>query len=166
MATIHDLIPWHDPVPARQRGGYTTLRQLQQEMDSLFDQLFPGNRSEETTGKQASSILIPQLDIAESEKHYHLSLDIPGIDEKDVDISVENGVLTVTGERTQQEVVKDKTFHRVERSHGTFRRSVKLPEQVNVDKITASFTNGVLDIDIPKIAEKKDPVKKIAIGKK
>ena len=90
------------------------------------------------------------MDLAETETHYVLKADLPGVGEGDVSIELDDNVLTVSGERKAEQEEKREGFHRVERSFGTFRRSLTLPEGVDADAIAATFDKGVLEIRIPK----------------
>jgi len=97
----------------------------------------------------------PRADIHETENDYLVQLDLPGLDKKDVKIKVEDGYLTVSGERKNEQNVEDEKYHRVERFHGTFSRSFRLYKNVEQAKIKASFKDGVLEIIIPKAEEVK-----------
>ena len=99
------------------------------------------------------SIWNPAVDVKENEKSYVLTADIPGLTKKNVKINVSNGVLTVHGERKEEKENKDGKFYYRERHIGSFSRSFQLPETVNDDSIQASFKNGVLSIEIPKLEE-------------
>ena len=142
------LIPWEAEFPR-------TLSGFRREMDRLFDQFF---RDTEGT---ASETFTPQTNVAETENDFEVTLDLPGIKPEDFDIELQGGQLVVRGEKKQEKEEKDKTFHRVERYHGTFRRVIPLPADVNEEKVTAQYTDGVLKIIIPK-AERAKP-KKITV---
>lgn len=105
------------------------------------------------------SSLAPRIDVAETDTHIHIAADMPGLNEKDIEVSVDKNVLTLRGERKHEEENQDKKFHRVERFYGEFVRQLALPESVDVDNISAHFKNGVLEIDLPKrkeeVAKKK-----------
>lgn len=96
--------------------------------------------------------LSPALDVAETEDAWHVSLELPGLDEKDIDIQLMGNQLVISGERTWTEDKQEKTFHRVESQYGSFRRAVTLPANIDVDpeRIEASYEKGVLTIDVPK----------------
>ena len=95
---------------------------------------------------------MPAVDIREEEDRFVLSADIPGVDRKDVEITMEDGVLTIKGERHAETEEKREGLHRRERVHGTFMRQFTLPDTVNADNISATVTGGVLHIEIPKQA--------------
>lgn len=92
----------------------------------------------------------PSVDITEDESNFTLLADIPGVDPKDIEVSMENGVLTIKGERNTEEKTEKENFRRVERQYGMFYRRFTLPETANADKINAKSDNGVLRVTIPK----------------
>ena len=98
---------------------------------------------------------VPAMDLVEGDDHFVLKADLPGLSEEDVNIEFENGVLTISGERHEELEQKERGWYRVERSFGSFSRSLTLPEGVNADSITASFNKGVLEVQIPKPEERK-----------
>ena len=98
----------------------------------------------------------PRVDIAETEQAFVIKAEVPEVNKDDVKITVDNGVLSICGERKQEQEEKGKTFHRVERFYGQFTRSFTLPENVDEDHITATFKDGMLSLEIPK-TEKAQP---------
>jgi len=98
----------------------------------------------------ARNTWVPALDVRESDDRFELTLDLPGIEPEDVNVSYEDGMLTVTGKRGFAEGTKGETWHRIERSFGTFARSVRLPRTADAEKIEAAFDKGVLTIAVPK----------------
>jgi HSP20 family protein len=124
--------------------------------DSLFNQdLLP---SEEVSNRN----WMPPVDIQETGDTYRLTAELPGLTRDDINITLENNVLRLSGERKFEKDVKKEGFHRIERTYGTFARAFTLPSQVNHDKVEAAFENGLLTITVPK-AEQAKP-RKIAIG--
>jgi HSP20 family protein len=95
----------------------------------------------------------PVVDIEESPEEYTIRAELPGLSKEKVKVTVENGVLTLSGERDLERRVETKTFHRVERSHGTFTRSFTLPEDVDAESVVANFKDGLLEIQIAKREE-------------
>jgi len=95
----------------------------------------------------------PRVDIAETEQAFVIKAEVPEVNKDDVKITVDNGVLSICGERKQEQEEKGKTFHRVERFYGQFTRSFTLPENVDEDHITATFKDGMLSLEIPKTAK-------------
>ena len=130
------------------------------EMDDMFGRYaralsWPRRGSQEvmTTGDWA-----PRVDIAETDKEFTITAEIPDVKKEDVKIAVDNGVLTIRGERQQEKEEKNKKFHRVERFYGSFTRSFTLPENVDETKIEASFKDGMLNLQIPKTSKSKPKV--------
>jgi len=106
---------------------------------------------------------VPAVNTRETENAYVIELDVPGVSKEDIDITTEDNVLTISGERKQSQEVKDEDYYKVESVYGTFSRSFTLPEKVDVDKIHAESKNGVLEVVIPKLEEKAKQPKKITI---
>jgi HSP20 family protein len=127
-------------------------------IDRVFNQPFGTLTLPETIG------WIPAMDVSENEKELTLSAELPGMDQKDVDVSVEDGVLTIKGEKLEERKEdEDKKSYLVERSYGTFHRSFALPPNVNGDKVTAEFDKGVLKVHLPKDAGAKPKGRKVEI---
>jgi HSP20 family protein len=95
----------------------------------------------------------PRVDIIETEKAYIVKAELPEVEKKDIDISVNQGLLTIRGERKREKEEKSKRFHRIERSYGNFSRSFRFPNEIEEDKIEADFKDGVLQITLPKSAK-------------
>jgi HSP20 family protein len=106
---------------------------------------------------------VPAVDRSEDEKVYKISAELPGIDAKDIDVSVSGGTLVLKGEKRQEKEEKDKNYHFSERAYGSFQRSFQLPSSVDRDKVAADFSKGVLTITLPKTAAAQKPQKKIEI---
>ena len=106
----------------------------------------------------------PAVDVYEDEKSIVLKADVPDMDEKALDIHVEDGMLTIKGERNFEKETKDKNFHRVERSFGSFSRSFALPEDVDQDKISATYKKGVLEVTVPKPEQKPKNVRTVKVS--
>jgi HSP20 family protein len=124
---------------------------LQTEVNRVFDTFFGGGRS----GLAGSRRWVPAMDLAETEDHLVLRADLPGLDKDDVKIEIKDGVLTVSGERKSEEEKRGEGYHRVERAYGSFSRSLSLPRGVDAGQVEADFDNGVLEVRIPKPAERK-----------
>jgi HSP20 family protein len=107
---------------------------------------------------------VPAVDIKETENDLILKADVPDVDMKDIDIRVENGTLTIRGERKFESEKKDGSWHRVERSYGTFERAFTLPETVNFDAVKADYKNGVLTVILPKKEMAKPRQIKVAVS--
>jgi len=107
---------------------------------------------------------VPPMDLVETDEHFVLKADLPGLDAGDVSIEVEDTVLTVSGERKVEHETSKEGFYRLERASGEFRRSLTLPEGVDADKIVAAFDKGVLEVRIPKPEQRKPRKVQIALG--
>jgi len=135
------------------------LASIQNEMNRLFGTVFDApNPSNGNTLRR----WMPPMDLVETDDHFVLRADLPGLAEGDVSIEVEDNVLTVSGERKAEHETTKEGYHRVERAFGSFSRSLTLPDGVDADAVTASFDRGVLEIRIPKPEQRKP--RKISIG--
>jgi HSP20 family protein len=105
----------------------------------------------------------PAVDIAESEKAYELTAELPGMDEKNIEVKVANGNLIIKGEKQEEKEEKKKDYYMRERNFGSFERRFEMPEGVDTDKIEASFKKGVLTMTLPKKLEAQKPAKKIEV---
>jgi HSP20 family protein len=148
------------------RLPFRELGTLQEQMNRLFNESFrgvpPGHGAEEDWALGGS--WAPAVDIYEQGGNIVLKAEVPGVDPKDVGILVENNVLTLQGERKFDEEVKKESYHRVERSYGTFTRSFTLPNVVDIDKIKAEHKDGVLRVTLPKKEEAKPRQIQINVG--
>lgn len=124
----------------------------------MFESFFHDAQGEEVSNRN----WVPPVDIQETEEGYRLQAELPGLTKEDIDITLENNVLRLSGERKFERDVKKESFHRVERTYGTFSRAFALPQQVNSEGVQASFENGVLTLLVPK-AEQAKP-RKITIS--
>ena len=108
---------------------------------------------EQTATQQQENVVDfrPKVNTRETEDAYHIEVELPGVKKKDVDISVDGNILTISGERNVRDEVKDEDYHKVESRYGLFSRSFTLPEKVDISNIEAEFVNGVLEIAIPKL---------------
>lgn len=105
----------------------------------------------------------PRLDLIESENTYEVKTELPGLEKKDIDISLDRDVLVVKGEKKMEKKESDKHYHRLERRYGSFYRSIRLPGEVKEDKIDATFKDGVLTITLPKTEETKKRIAHIKV---
>ena len=117
---------------------------MRDDMDRLFESFF-GKMPE-----MKSDLWSPAIDIAENNGNIEVHAEIPGIKKEDIKVTVKDNVLSISGERKQENEVKEKTFHRIERTYGKFCRSIMLPAEVDADKVKASYKDGVLNITLPK----------------
>ncbi len=105
----------------------------------------------------------PATDISEHEGAYEIALELPGMEEKDIEVNLDRGMLTITGEKKEERSEKKKDYHLTERRFGSYRRAFALPENVAADRIEASFKQGVLTVTLPKTAETKPDAQRIAV---
>jgi HSP20 family protein len=137
------------------------LNTIQDEMNRLFNTFFEGG-----AGGAGASLRrwIPPMDLVETEDDFVLRADLPGMAEGDVNIELEDSVLTVSGERKAEHEERKEGYYRVERASGTFSRSLTLPEGVDPDGVRASFDRGVLEVRIPKPEQRKPRKVAISVG--
>jgi len=145
---------------------------LHREIDRLFDDFGLGFRwplgrslfaAEPLFKRELTWPKMPAVDVVESDKGYEITADLPGMDEKNIEVKVTDGVLTMKGERQEEKEEKKKDYYLQERSFGSYQRSLELPEGVETDKIEASFKKGVLTVTLPKKPEAQKPTKKIEV---
>lgn len=153
-------------------GASHPLSALRDRWDTLFDDFFadfprwPSLRRPldiEPLRRLTGGDLMPAVDIKEQDNSYLISAELPGMDEKDIAVEVQDDLLTVRGEKRAEREEKDKGYHLTERSYGSFTRSFRLPPEADAGKASASFSKGVLSISVPKSAEAHSKVKKIDI---
>ncbi|HFQ13754.1 MAG TPA: Hsp20/alpha crystallin family protein [Gammaproteobacteria bacterium] len=133
---------------------WNLLNQFRRELDRFYETPAEGDE----TSSIATSDWIPAVDIKETDKAFEIHADIPGVDPKDIDVHMENGILTIKGERNTENKEEREGYKRIERSRGTFYRRFSLPDSADADKISAKSNHGVLEITIPK-QEKVQPRK-------
>src|SRR5208282_4915465 len=132
---------------------------LQNRMNSLFRDLNDGE------SPMTTASFVPAVDVYEDEKKVVLKLEVPGIEEKDLDVSVENNTLTVKGERKFEEEEKEENFHCIERRYGSFYRAFTLPSTVDTESVTASYNAGVLKLELKKKPEAQPKQIKVNLEK-
>ena len=133
---------------------------LQDRMNRLFRETQGNSQDEALT----SSSFAPAVDVYEDEHNVTLKIEVPGIDEKDIDVRIENNTLTVHGERKIEKEEKEENYRRVERQYGSFTRTFNLPPTVDAEKVQADYEKGVLKITLPKKAEAKPKQIKVNVG--
>jgi len=141
---------------------FRELEEMQNRLASLFGRRLPAPEGrEEAFGL---SEWIPPVDISEDDKEYTLKAELPGMIKEDVKVTVENGVLSITGERKAEKEAQDKKYHRIERSYGSFIRSFTLPDGALPDKISAEFKDGILKLHLPKDEKAKSKTVDVKIS--
>jgi HSP20 family protein len=168
---VGDIVPWRWGGLRRSEREARPFESFRREIESLhreMDRLFEGMWGEgfgtpllpEYWGRRE---LVPQLDVVEDDKAFHVSIELAGMDEKDVDLTLSDRMLTIRGEKKEDKEAKEKDFYRRERAYGAFRRVIEVPAEVDATKIEASFRKGVLTIDLPKTKEAQEKIKHISI---
>ncbi len=138
---------------------FRELERIRKEMDNIWDTFF----DRKPLSGYGVSEWIPSLDVSETKNSYIVKAELPGIDPKDVEISLSDNVLTIKGEKKQEKEEENENYHVIERSYGGFTRSFRLPGQVQNDKVKATYKNGILKITLPKTEETKKKEIKIAV---
>jgi HSP20 family protein len=152
-------------------AGLTSLDRMRREMDRLFDEFgrglfsFPSRLGEpdiEPFWRARGRGIEPIADVVERSDRYEITAELPGMDEKNIEIKLSNGNLTISGEKKEEKEEKEASYYMTERRYGSFQRSFRLPESIDSERIEATFKNGVLTISLPK-TEKAKKENKIAI---
>jgi HSP20 family protein len=158
---LKDLAPWHhgkSTAPA-------AFGDLQREVDRVFENFWSGFGTPSLlrdNGALAAGLDV-KIDASEDEKAYHVAAELPGLSEKDVEVTFADNTLTISGEKNSEKEVKEENYHRRERAFGSFRRSFSLPAEVDEEKISAAFKDGVMTIELPKSKTAQKKAKKITI---
>jgi HSP20 family protein len=162
------------PAASQAFGERGTFESLRRQIDRLFHDFERGFEVWRPFGRSMFDLApawpteitwgtVPAVDVAEKDKEYEVTAELPGIDEKNVEVKVFNGVLTIKGEKKEEKEERKKDYRFSERRFGSFQRSFRVPEDVDTDKIAATFKNGVLTVSLPKSAEAQKKEKKIAV---
>jgi len=159
---LRDLAPWHHGKGGS--SGVPSISDLHREVDRVFDSFWGGLGSGSLFGENVNAIAIDlRVDTSEDDKAYHVTAELPGMSDKDVEVTFADNTLTISGEKKEEKEVKEENYHRRERSFGSFRRSFTLPVEIDEGKIAATFRNGVMTIDLPKSKSAQKKAKKITI---
>ena len=161
--------------PASTPGEWRPFESLRREVERLFDDFGRGlgwspfrssmSRLEPYWGREVAWASAPVVDVAEREKDYEITAELPGMEEKDIEVNVSDDVLTIKGEKKEEKEEKKKDYYLSERRYGSFQRSFRVPDGVDASKIEANFKNGVLTVTLPKTAEAQKKQKKIEVKK-
>jgi HSP20 family protein len=171
MAEAATRLPVKTEEKAAQRTpeAWRPFDTLRREVDRLFDSfdISPFRRSafdiEPFWRRELTWGAVPAVDIVEKDKAYEITAELPGMDEKNIEVKAVNGNLLIKGEKKEEKEEKKKDFYLSERRYGSFERRFQIPEGVDLDKIEANFTKGVLTVTLPKKPEAQKPEKKINI---
>lgn len=139
------------------------MEEMQSRVASLFGRRLPLKKD---GGEEELTLTewIPAVDIAEDDKEYTIKVELPGVNKEDVRVSVEGGVLSISGERKTEKEEKNKKYHRIERTYGSFARTFTLPEGTASDRVTAEFKDGVLKVHLPKDEKAKPKSIDVKVG--
>lgn len=147
-------------------GSLKELEEMRRDMDRLFDELFtPGLRRRRALGdKSETGIIVPNIELYDRTNEIVFRADLPGVKKEDIELSITKDSLTVKGELKKEEEIKAESYYVSEKCYGSFSRSVALPVEVNSEKATATFKDGILQVVIPKQEEAKPKEIKIAVS--
>jgi len=165
---ITDLIPWRRRAgEIRRRGDYVDwVDSFHEEMDRMLGRFFRSFDIEPFTGRgllSSSSEFMPRVDVNEDEKEIKVKAELPGMDEKDIDLSLDKDSLTIRGEKKEETEDKGKDYYRSERRYGSFQRVVPLSTEVDEAKVEANFKKGILTVTLPKTPEAQRKHKRIEV---
>jgi len=166
MFSKMSLAPWRGLMGLRPgvREQEYPLDVFHREFNHLFENLWRGFDLPMVAGYEVPfGAMMPRMDMTEDEDRVHIAVELPGMDEKDIEVVLSDNVLTIKGEKKVETEETGKPYAYMERSYGSFRRSIPLNVEVVTDKVEAAFDKGVLTIDLPKTAEAKKTYKKIPI---
>lgn len=164
---IRSLLPaaWSKRhVPVRREDEWSNpFYSLQREMNSIFDRFFSDFTPARGWDEDMSGGYLPRVDVKETQKHVRVEAELPGMDEKDIDISIKDNLLTLRGEKRIEREEKEEGFYQLERSYGKFHRNILLPAEVDSGKVEAVFKKGILSIQLPKKPQAQQKAKRIEI---
>ncbi len=166
---VRGIIPWRrreeEPEGLLRRSDFPgSFMDLQKEINSLFESFFRGAELD-FPWRGAETRFTPRVDVSETDDAVLVKAELPGMEEKDVDVTLDNHQLIMKGEKKEEKEDKVRGVQRVERSYGSFYRSIPIPADVDEDKIEANFKRGVLDIKLPKTQADKEKRRKIEVKK-
>ena len=142
------------------KGCISPFYQMQKEMDDLFSNFY--NKDFLTEFKEN---FLPKFDIMETDAQYLVKVEIPGIEEKDIKVSLNNRILKIEGKKERKKESEDVKYHRMESHYGSFERSLELPDNIDEDNINAKFKNGILEVSVNKKEKDSNSTKQITINK-
>lgn len=168
-----NLIPWNwgkKNLPVRKEDNssdYSPYFSLQNDMNRVFDNFFRSFESGMLSPftDMSEGAFQPKVEVKESANDLRVSVELPGIDDKDIDVSITDDALTISGEKREEKEENTRGYYRMERSYGSFQRRIPFPCSIDKDKAEATFKKGVLNVVLPKTEQAKQNVKKISIKK-
>jgi HSP20 family protein len=160
-----NLVPFQRKTLTSDHPGLRGWEEFSREVDKLFDSFFSDgfDRTVSPTSAMTGGTLGLNIDISETDSAYIIAADLPGVDRKDVTITLEDGLLTLSGQKTIESETEGKTFHRIERRYGSFKRLLQLPEDADENAVEATMKDGVLSVSIGRNKAARPETKKIAI---
>lgn len=160
--TMRSLLPFGRKSLSVKREEENPFALLRREMDELFDSFYRGLDLEPFFDGHRGAFT-PTVDISENDKEIKVTAELPGMDEKDIEISLNKDTLSIKGEKKEEKEEQGRDYYRMERSYGSFHRTIPLPREVDSDKVDAQFKKGVLTITLPKTKKAVEETKKIAV---
>lgn len=163
---MSDLLPWKKEKDVSIRHGKEedALLDIRNQMNRMFDEFFERPFGLRPFGHSLfMRDFNPQMDVSETEQEVTVTAELPGMDPEDIHVTLDHNTLSISGEKRAEKEEKGQHFYQVERSYGSFRRSISLPAGVDEDKIDATFKNGVLKVKFPKTEKAKEESKRIKI---
>lgn len=163
---LKELIPWKKPsseLAVRQDAMLNPFEQFRREMDQMFNGFLSDWPVRSSLLDRRLGQFMPQIDVDETEKEVRVTAELPGMDEKEVEVTLTQGVLTIKGEKREEHEENKRDFHHSELRYGMFQRAIQLPADIDADKAKASFKKGVLRITLPKTAEAQSNRRRIPV---
>jgi len=161
---LKDLIPWRRKESLSLFDEEHPIAALRRQMDRLFEDFFRGFEIEPFWGFESRlGRFSPRVNVTETDDEIRVTAELPGLDEKDIEVTLDRDMLTIKGEKKQEHEEKKGNYYRMERTFGSFQRTIPLPAEVQEDKAEASFEKGVLTITLPKTEEAKSQKKRIEV---
>ncbi len=163
--SLTKLLPWsRKNLPIRREDNINDVPALWSDFDQMFNRFLGFSDSHMSALNSLESRFCPNLDMHETDKEFQISLEVPGMEEKDIDISMSRDMLTISGEKKEERRENAQGVYRTERRYGAFTRHIPLAQNCfDTEKVQASFKNGVVTITLPKTAHYKESVKKIPV---
>lgn len=169
---FNTLLPWKwgkKNIPVRREDvmpEYAPVFSLQQEMNRLFDSFFQGFEHKMFSPfEETAQMFRPSLDIAESDRDLKVTVELPGLTEKDIDLSISNNSLSIKGEKREEKEENTSGYYRMERHYGSFYRTIPLPCAIDEEKVEAKFKDGVLSVTLPKSSQVLQETRKITVNR-
>jgi HSP20 family protein len=164
---IRSLMPFRRaPAVSRRTGSADLFAAFRDEMNRAFDEFFAGVGFPllgSPSAGNAPALLTPQMDVSETDKEIHIAVDLPGLEAEDIELTLDDDILTISGEKAAQREEDERDYHVIERLEGTFSRSIRLPFEIDPAQVQAVFKDGVLEIAIPKPAEAHQKRRRIGV---